>query len=151
LEDSLWIWSYQRKVYVEPQSKKKCKEVFVYNYSSTLSGNWNINCNLVSPYVEQFIFNIYYANTDNGGTIVRFEYTEGAFISPTQPDGDVTKIDSVEVNSIIYKDILFLNYPNLTNTVEIYQQAYYTPDIGLVRYKKRDGEVWNLIDYEIKQ
>jgi len=61
-----------------------------------------------------------------------------------------TKIDSLIIQGVVYKDIITLE--NLNQSQDLYEKAYYAPKIGLIKFEEsRTGRVWEIIKYDVKQ
>lgn len=157
LFDSIWVYedSYEVRSIEEISlaSKGKCYEGFTMKYKSMIGKGFNVilNCNgplygtdyknerfNIKFYDEKFYFND--AIGMNGNDYIKFD----------PQYGNVQLLDSLIVNGIKYDNVLSnLNY----NSIEPYQflESYYAADIGLIKYKLRNGSIWNLIRYKINK
>jgi hypothetical protein len=150
LEDSIWVRTSTLEVDVEPQLKKICWENYYCSYSSLIYGRWLCRCIFNNPYASNKLIDIGFSNTDDNTDIARFEYINEAFVSSTAEGGIVSMVDSILVRGELYKNILYLNYPNDTRQAEYYKKAYYSPHLGLVKCITRNGRVWELVRFNIK-
>ncbi len=149
--DSIWIKNAVIEIGNQPSMKKNCNEVYSCVFSSLEYGGWICQIESVGPKVVNDIFNFKFLNTNNGLLVYRFEYKDNAFIVNTAEGGVVSKMDSIDINGAVYKNILYLNYPNPVQRTEYYKTAYYSPLVGLVKCITQDGKVWELIDYKVSQ
>ncbi|MGB4655603.1 MAG: hypothetical protein ACOXZ9_01915 [Bacteroidales bacterium] len=65
---------------------------------------------------------------------------------------DWSKIDTLTVNNKTYNDIIVnkaIDEPTLPDNYPL--TCYYVANIGLIKKELKNGEIWELVDYEIKQ
>jgi hypothetical protein len=152
--DSVWVYKSEYSVInqdVENSvSKGKCFEYFLLYLTSTLNNKYEINLHCVNsklgtPYEKEVFEILHYKNNI---ILEDFSMKGNKYVSFDTSAHKVLNFDSIQVNNIKYRDILLhINFEG----AYIYSESYYTPNVGLIKYRLRNGSVWNLIRKNIKQ
>jgi len=156
LIDSLWVYETSSGVgnleKINPSSKGKCFEGFTVKfYSKFYKYNLNVACvgsPLGTPYEkEEFDVNYIQDNIHCDGFSLKswnqYEVLDSDY-------GKIYHKDSITINNIQYYNVLInSNIDALGNY--IYLESFYAPNIGMIRYKLRNGSVWNMIRNKLKK
>lgn len=84
-----------------------------------------------------------------GTSLYRFEMHGNNYVT-AQDGGIVTFEDSIVTSYDTLKNVLHLSYPTAIHNDYI-QDGWYVQNIGLVKYIHKDGTIWELYKYHIKQ
>ena len=153
--DSVWVYKNQYSIINQDVentlSKGKCFEYFLTYFSSKLNNTYEINLNCANSAfgtpIEQEIFDILYYK--NKLVVDGFSMRGNKYIAIDTTDHKVFQVDSIKVNDITYKNIVL--HVNISGGAFFYSESYYAPNVGLIKYRLRNGSVWNLIRKNIKQ
>ncbi len=153
--DSVWVAESVHEVFNKFHNKElheKCYEGFIYATFSSLHGRTRV---LLQPnsvgderaYKDEYFQIDYLPEENHYSPIFRF-FLRGNDYLPNQEEGVLSTINGFKVNSISY-DVLHLSNPQ--DNADIYKDAYYASEIGLVKYRLKNGSVWELVKYKIKK
>lgn len=156
LIDSLWVSDSKIVIgnleKINPSSSGKCFESFSISLNSKFIDKYEIYVGGVSsaletPY-EKEIFEIRYIK--KGYFLDEFNLKNNQYELLDSEYGKVYFLNAANLNNVTYDNVLVnINYNALGNY--IYLEAYYVKHKGLVKYKLKDGSVWNIKKMNIKQ
>lgn len=105
----------------------------------------------IDKYSERFVYIDDYMQLGSTiSTIYRFFYT-GEFKIDSLSDGIIEKQDSISIGNQTQNDILHYSYKGGFETNDYLLEAWYANKIGLVKVIRKDGSIWELIDYKTIQ
>lgn len=129
----------------------KCHENGYTSIQSSVRGY--LNTGLVNHYTdsENYADQTFAIQESNGTnfTVYRFELKGNTYLT-NQEGGIVTFEDSVVTSYDTLYNALHLSYPT-TSHLDYIQDGWYVKNIGLVKYIHKDGTIWELYNYHIKQ
>lgn len=152
--DSVWVYKSEYSIInqdIENSiSEGKCFEYLLLYLNSTINNKYEINLHCVSsklgtPYEKEVFEILHYKNNL---ILEDFSMKGNKYVSFDTFAHKALNFDSIQVSSIKYRDILLhINFEG----AYIYSESYYAPNVGLIKYRLRNGSVWNLIRKNIKQ
>jgi hypothetical protein len=154
-KDSFWVEASKHSIYNSDFGKilyKKCYEAYAYKLQSDYYGQTNVqlypeHINDDSTYDKEIFSVIYTVEELNYLPIYRFWMSGNKYLT-NQEGGEFDTIQNLMVKGKSY-DVLHLRNPQ--NNFDIYKDAYFARDIGLVKFIRKDNSVWELVKYKIKQ
>jgi hypothetical protein len=139
-----------KKIYGEGFSK--CYEGYSYNVISQRYGIVNVTLSVNLPTRgdntkgEIFVNRELFTTKDYiTSSLSRFRWV-GELL-----DTNINKIDSLLINVKMYNDILHYRYLQDYEASDYLMEAWYANKIGMVKMKRNDGSIWELIDYKVNQ
>lgn len=159
--DSIWIMndtSYKENLVTQKRECKCGKGKCVISYSIKFA-NIQHKTNTNPLYVIGISSTLFEDKTiigeDEGisflGSGFRVEYENYNYKSPTEQGAILETLDSILIKGNTFKDIFHQYYPFTDNIPDWLHEAWYAKNIYLVRYKKYDGTVWNLVRWHIEK
>lgn len=135
----------------------KCYEYFEYKIFSQLYG-WNrITVQTMMPIIQKDKSNEAFVYIDDympsGETILsvpRF-FFKGDIQIDSLSNGIIEKQDSIHINNTTCLDVLHYRYKPGYEASDYLMEAWYANKIGMVKMKRKDGSIWELIDYKVNQ
>ncbi|MBC7425125.1 MAG: hypothetical protein H7321_01215 [Bacteroidia bacterium] len=154
--DSFWVdYSQIGNVNLEKrnyQTKGKCYQQGRCFIKSRLQNDYTIeftaNPQSTGISLENELFNVTLIYKQN--TIYYFDIGNQNYING-YTDGFVENIPEVKLKNKIFYDILKRTTLLIPSSFDIFKVSYFGNNIGLIKYIKPDGSVWELVRYKIKQ
>jgi hypothetical protein len=135
----------------------KCYEYIEYHTLSKKFGTNRITIETTMPISEidkdseRFVYIDDYLPTGSSTiSVFRFFYNGDARIDSLS-DGIIEKQDSISIGNITYYDVLHYSYKEGFEANDYLLEAWYSNKIGLVKIIRKDGSVWELVDYNTVQ
>lgn len=153
--DSVWVQESQREVsnfFQGNYLNKKCYESFSYRLNSRLSLETRVvlstaYANDELKYEDELFVANYYPEMINNNPIYRF-FIKNNHYANNEEGGVFDTIAQMNVGGI-YQNVLHLSNPD--SNIDVYKDVYYASHVGMIQYKLKDGSVWKLSRYDVKQ
>lgn len=153
LTDSVWVDTSFREVSNKYQSfylYTKCYEQYGYTLKSLLNGRTRVTIFPQSvddeSHFEDAVYAVnYYPEQINHQPIFRFFIKKNSYIN--EDNGVFDTLNYIRIRGQDHYNVLRLTNPG--SNYDIYKESYYSKDIGLIKYKMKDGSVWELLRYQL--
>ncbi len=156
VKDSFWIEKFYHgidKVHKKDWGNtKKCTEVFGYSLVSELYGESRMSSviNDLNISIEKNSYRIMdVSEVINNDWVYRTTLHGNSYDSINGSGAIQEIIDKITVYYGFYYNILRIYYAN--PTYDYLLDTYYVRNIGLVKFKRKDGTIWELVRYNIVQ
>lgn len=157
--DSVWVFDSKISVLNEHPSGRdfetKCFQVNSYRLNNVLDERVNVVFqpkfkDRIIPYEQEYLpINYTIKIGSMFFPVFRIGYDGASLRKENQEGGIWDTEDSLTIKGIKYSNLLKLTNPE--NNIDIYKEAWYVKNIGLVKFIKKDGKTWELIRYHINQ
>lgn len=158
-KDSVWVMKSSdesRNKFEDVNLKNKCYQYLGVELN-TSSGKINrisfrpndVNDNLNNP-IDNEAFRIEFMYSQlNFNKVYRFFILGQNYDTINEEDGHISFISGYDFNGKSIDSVLLVENP-LSN-FDIYSKVWYAKNLGMIKYKLKNGSVWELKNYKIKQ
>jgi len=153
--DSAWV--FNSKTGTAPiqtsdaNSKGKCYQYGEYDIKSLLGIDYSFSLFPTGGNGGANYFDLRLQILNTSTYIVYANLKENMYRDEGIADGIIDSLSAIHVNGKDYTDVLVRRSTIPVTYPDVFSTAYYVKNIGLIKYMRPNGSVWELVKYKTKQ